>query len=483
MRCSKKTHTSEQHKSVMDSNSTSITSISESIDSRDTVNTQPETITAEQHNARKYVIGKDAKEVMESTCQLEKSGSRKHLLSQGVTCFLASLGMWVMGSILVYPSVLSSDLFSHNTTIYGTHIAFTNFQMDAVGGLVSLGSLPGSWAIGAVMVVKGRRFAMAIVGVVAVISWLGVALLDTIPGFLLARLLSGMVAGGASVALNTYKVEVASPEMRGVIAVIFSTGITTGQLVIMGVGYKTRYYNVALIIIVIPIIFLLGLFCVPESPSYLVLKGHEDRAKEVLMKLRGSNADIQAEINSYHLMNQEHKKQSVWRGLLQPQALKSIAIVSTLFLFQNFTGYLVINANASRFFSETASSINEYFCAFLLILIQVVVGIIPLFLADTIGRRKSLILSFSIAMLALTGMAVFVSVTEGNEAPSLRYGWAASICFSINTLLAFMALQLYTPMLEGLTQAGLYLCYSSSCLLGILFTIFFVRETMGQNIG
>lgn len=47
----------------------------------------------------------------------------------------------------------------------------------------------------------------------------------------------------------------------------------TGQLVTVSVGYETRYFVVALIDSLIPAIFFLGLIWLPESPSFLVLKG------------------------------------------------------------------------------------------------------------------------------------------------------------------------------------------------------------------
>lgn len=47
----------------------------------------------------------------------------------------------------------------------------------------------------------------------------------------------------------------------------------TGQLVTVVVGYDTRYFVVALVNALIPTIFILGLIWLPESPSFLVLKG------------------------------------------------------------------------------------------------------------------------------------------------------------------------------------------------------------------
>ncbi|XP_047488026.1 facilitated trehalose transporter Tret1-like [Penaeus chinensis] len=60
---------------------------------------------------------------------------------------------------------------------------------------------------------------------------------------------------------------------------------------------------------------------------------------------------------------------------------------------------------------------------------------------------------------------------------------ASSVCISISTIMNFVALQVYTPMQDGLTQAGLYAFYAAVCAIGIPYTYFFIRETKGMQIG
>lgn len=66
---------------------------------------------------------------------------------------------------------------------------------------------------------------------------------------------------------------------------------------------------------------------------------------------------------------------------------------------------------------------------------------------------------------------------------SLSPPQASGICFSVYTAASFSALQLYTPMREGLTQAGLYGFYACVSAVGIPFTYFFITETSGQQVG
>nr|XP_053644763.1 facilitated trehalose transporter Tret1-like isoform X1 [Cherax quadricarinatus]XP_053644765.1 facilitated trehalose transporter Tret1-like isoform X1 [Cherax quadricarinatus]XP_053644766.1 facilitated trehalose transporter Tret1-like isoform X1 [Cherax quadricarinatus]XP_053644767.1 facilitated trehalose transporter Tret1-like isoform X1 [Cherax quadricarinatus]XP_053644768.1 facilitated trehalose transporter Tret1-like isoform X1 [Cherax quadricarinatus]XP_053644769.1 facilitated trehalos len=479
-------------------------------------------------------------------CHLAAGGAtvdlnrRKRLLKQGFKIFIASLGTWIMGTMFVWPSVLAQDLSSQsNTTIYGTLLQYSSTQMDMAGSLVSLGSLPGAWISAPLVLRLGRRISMIIAGIIALIGWLGVALLPTFTGILVFRFVCGLAVGSLTISVNAYGVEMADLDVRGAMIMIVNIGVNCGQVVTALVGYDARYYIVAFVDMLVPLLFILGLTSLPESPSLLLLKGREEEARAVLVNLRGQHANIDAELQSYREMNTTG---STWRGLLHPDIIKSILVTSVLFILMYFTGYMVINANASRIFADSGSTIDEKLCTIIILLVQVCGGASSFFLLDRIGRKKTLIISFCIMCISLTTLAIYEGVIqdsagdvtdavtyatggyleeggleEGNT--SRPYGWiplvclmvsqagvamgvnpipyilsneyfptwiraqAASVPFSVATLASFASLQLYTPMRNGLTQPGLYGFYAAVCALGVPFTVFFVRETMGEKVG
>lgn len=57
------------------------------------------------------------------------------------------------------------------------------------------------------------------------------------------------------------------------------------------------------------------------------------------------------------------------------------------------------------------------------------------------------------------------------------------MCFSFGTIIIFAVLQLYSPMLELLGQAGLYWLYGSASVVGVFFSLFMVIETKGKAVG
>lgn len=57
------------------------------------------------------------------------------------------------------------------------------------------------------------------------------------------------------------------------------------------------------------------------------------------------------------------------------------------------------------------------------------------------------------------------------------------ICTLMGSLQSFASLQLFSPMQNLLTEAGLYWTYSCTAGVGIVYTLLFLQETSGASVG
>ncbi|XP_068244358.1 facilitated trehalose transporter Tret1-like isoform X4 [Palaemon carinicauda] len=382
------------------------------------------------------------------------------LLRQAVIVFLSSLGMWSCGSVITYSAVVAYDLETHNTTIYGDPIEFSSKEFDQLSSLKTIAAIPGAFAIALLMEPLGRRLCMAISGLLMVVGWFGIAFVHGVEGMLISRVISGVAVGGLSISINTYIVEIVDREIIGKMSVIASSAILGGELVSLTLGYAFRYYTAGLLLLIFPVAFLLSLFWLPEVPSVLILKG-----------------------------------------------------------------YYVVTANCTRIFMVAGSSIDDSIASVMVTSVQLVGALFAGFLIDTLGRRKSLIISYGIMSVPLAVMAAYFGVCgedilDGEmQKETNPYGWipvvclmtsqaavvlgvnpvpfllsneyfptfirpqASGICFVVSTLVGSIVLQLYTPMVEGMTEAGVFTFYACSCVVGIPFTFFFIKETKGKRVG
>ncbi|XP_063850878.1 facilitated trehalose transporter Tret1-like isoform X2 [Scylla paramamosain] len=477
--------------------------------------------------------------------QESRRGRRNRLLRQFSKIARSSLGTGLMGTLFTYPAVLVQDLQTHGTSLYGTPLDIDGLQ-DIIGSLLMLSSLPGAWVTGALAMRLGRRKGMMMNGALAFIGWLAMALIPHYSGILLSRCISGVALGGMTVIVNSYVAELADADVRGMMCMCLNLAILAGQVLSVALGYCVRYYTVAFINALVPAAFVLFLVWLPESPSYLVVTGREDKAMKVLLELRGHHANIQQEVNSYKDFNkQQEGTTGSWRTLAQSEILKSLLVVSGLFFLVAFTGFLAINSYSVQIFEAAGSSVDSGVASIILMVLQFAGGIVSVFLIDGIGRRNTLFLCFSIMAVGLGLMSVYCGVLESGSTTTITtfitttttaatttttatspavvgiegWGWAplaflglsqtamfmglnlmpfllnqeyfptairsqaCSICFTIWTLSTFTTLQFFTPMVTVMTQAGLYGAYCFFCVVGIPFTFFFIRETAGKAVG
>ena len=67
--------------------------------------------------------------------------------------------------------------------------------------------------------------------------------------------------------------EISTPTMRGIVGFFFSVDLASGLLVTSLLGLCMHWRWLSVVCTIQPIIFLLGLVFIPESPYFLIKKG------------------------------------------------------------------------------------------------------------------------------------------------------------------------------------------------------------------
>ena len=211
---------------------------------------------------------------------------------------------------IVAVATIGGFMFGYDSgVINGTQDGLTQtFHLDKVslGLIVSsilIGCAVGAFAAGRLADTLGRRGVMLIAAVLFLVSAIGAGLAPNAAFFVIMRLLGGLGVGAASVLCPVYISEVTPANMRGRLAsvqqIMIITGLTGAFLanyflaqwaggstaVLAGIpAWRWMFWMQA-----IPAgIFLLSLLTIPESPRFLVAKGHLDSAEQVLSRLFGA---------------------------------------------------------------------------------------------------------------------------------------------------------------------------------------------------
>ncbi|KAK8388632.1 hypothetical protein O3P69_020544 [Scylla paramamosain] len=303
----------------------------------------------------------------------------------------------------------------------------------------------------------GRRQSLQLMGLPCIAGWMVLGLAPNTILFFTGRLLQGIVLGSMNNIGYVYIVESSDTNIRGMMALLSSLGISLGNLYTVAVGYALPWYYLCFVCAINAVMFTVVTFILPESPSYLVIQGRRQDALSVLRSLRGKYADIEAEVRELEFMNSSSR--SGWKGLLNKDTLHRITAVATCFLLSQMSGNYVMLVFTARILENTGAFMDPN-------AITAIAGV-PRVLMGADGVCDDILLGLD---------------PRSPNCTSHYFIGASSICLTMGNVIIFAMLQLYSPMLALLSQPGLFLFYGCSSILGVFFALFMV-ETRGKAIG
>ncbi|KIY46502.1 general substrate transporter [Fistulina hepatica ATCC 64428] len=176
---------------------------------------------------------------------------------------------------------------------------FTNVRSGLIVSLLSIGTLFGALIGAPTADALGRRYAMVVeclVFIVGVIIQL--ASVSVWQQYAVGRLISGLGVGALSAAVPMYQAETGPAQIRGSLTATYQLFITFGILVAYCISIGARsisgagaWRTVVGIGLVWPVILIVGILLMPESPRWLARHGKMDRAQATLARARGINKD------------------------------------------------------------------------------------------------------------------------------------------------------------------------------------------------
>lgn len=176
-----------------------------------------------------------------------------------------------------------------------------------------------------------------------------------------------------------------------------------------------KYYQTALIACVISAICAILVMTVPETPRFLVAKGHRDRATSVLKWLRGPGVDITREL--FELDNILYKQRKLtFVEFCQEMKQRNVYIPFILMLFimafQQLSGINALVFYGAPIFSSAGVPHSRFIALFVIGLTEVLTTIITVFVVDLFGRKFMLILSALTMAISCVGIGTHLFLVE-----------------------------------------------------------------------
>ncbi|KIV94387.1 hypothetical protein PV10_02159 [Exophiala mesophila] len=407
-------------------------------------------------------------------------------------------------------------------------IHMSNAQWGMIQSLFTIGGLIGALFSGPIATRWGRLFALRLLTFFLAGGPIAEALAGRIWVLALGRAISGVGAGAATVVAPIYISEISPNDKRGLFGAFTQVQINFGIVVAQLLGYflskdsKWRWILATAGFVAAFAFF--GLLFANETPTWLASKNQPRAARTVLQRLRGRDADIRAEVDTWHISGageqepllghknpagttEDHLQTKSFLDVVRIQKYRrAVVAVSASMVAQQLTG---INA-VIMYSVSILGGIMPHKAALVTIIVSAAnVAVTLLFspLPDKVGRRKTLlasIMGMGIASclladglsrnqrpLTIVGVALFVcsfglglgpvpfilaSELVGPEAVGATSSWA----LALNWLSTFLVAQ-FVPILNAQLPPGhLFWIFAGISTFFYLLLAFLVPESKGM---
>ena len=431
-------------------------------------------------------------------------------------------------------ATLGGLLFGYDTSVINGAGGFMteDLGLSEIGLGVAVSSLLFASAVGAL---TGGRISDAIgrrttILVMAVLFIVGVLLVVTAPGLALVvtgRIVLGLAVGAASVVVPVFLAELAPYEIRGSLAGRNEFMIVLGQLLaiimnaIIGNVWGEQFpgiWRVMFLLAAIPaVLLLIGMVRMPESPRWLVEKGRQEQALEILDRLRPEGR-AEPELEDIALARHaESQRTSLGiAGILRNRNLVKIVLIGCgLGFFQQTTGI-----NAIQYYGERVLEVAGFGRGGALVAsiapatISVVAAVIALQMMDRFSRRKTFLWGYGLVALFHVLIGTTASVMpEGPAKPFVllalitAFVGSMQLCLNVATwvtlseifpqkmrafgmgmsvFVLWMAnsiLGLFFPsIIAGLGLSSTFFVFAALNVVAFLFVLKWVPETRGRTL-
>ena len=270
----------------------------------------------------------------------------------------------------------------------------------------------------------GRRNVLFLAAILYAVSAIASALAPTFTILVIARMIGGLGVGASLIIAPMYIAEISPAGVRGRmvsfnqlnIVVGISAAFFTNYLILrfgqsgaawaqsLGLGvYNWRWM---LGLETLPaVLYFFGLLFVPESPRWLMLKGREDEAEEILTRAVGEvEARSQLDEIRASLAKDVGREKGSVRELFAPALRLVLTIGIVIAILQQITGINAVFFYAPMIFEQSGIGTDASFAQAVLVgLANLVFTIVAILVIDRIGRKPLL-------NVGLAGIAVSMFV-------------------------------------------------------------------------
>ncbi|PSN36458.1 hypothetical protein C0J52_18340 [Blattella germanica] len=343
---------------------------------------------------------------------------------------------------------------------------------------------------------------------------------DNVGMYMAGRFITGMMGGAFSLTAPVYTSEIAEKEIRGALGSYFQLMVTIGILFVYGIGSAVEPMHLSMICGIVPLVFGVIFFFMPETPLYHLKKGEKDKARASLQWFRGRNYNVDAELQEIQdaLDEAAAQKTSFRQAFSSKASKKALFIGFGLMIFQQLSGVNAVIFYTTKIFEAAGSTMEPSLCTIIVGTIQVIATFLSTLIVDRLGRRILLLISDSVMAICALALGVFFYMLDAVEDDVSSYNWlplvsvclfivvfslgygpipwmmmgelfspqikgvASSLACLLNWILAFLVTRFYSDLVNEIHSYSTFWIFAGISALGTVFVLIFVPETKGKSM-
>ncbi|XP_023947081.1 facilitated trehalose transporter Tret1 [Bicyclus anynana] len=421
----------------------------------------------------------------EKTVKTGKEG-RGEALRQVLAAFVANWGTVNTGMAFGFSATALPQLKSAASSIH-----VTDSEASWIASLSSAGTPIGCILSGYLMDNIGRRRTLILTEVPLILGWILIAFAQNVPMIYVGRLLVGLGSGMVGAPARVYTCEVSQPHLRGMLGAMASVGVSTGVLIQYVIGSVTSWNILAGLSATVPILSLLGMLFLPETPNYLLTQDNAVKAEKALAKLRGSTCDLQDEIQKMISFKEKNhveplkSPKEILKALLSPSTLKPFGILAVYFFIYQWCGVNTITFYAVEVFEASGAQLDKYWLTISMGVLRVIFTVVGCILCRRCGRRPLTFVSAigcGSTMITLAVYLYFVQYWKDNNLPP-QQSWipvASLYLFTIFCTLGYLIVpwimigEVYPTQVRGVV-GGMTTCAAHLSIFSVVKTFPYIK--------